>query len=291
MMDWIREGEALPPALPGEPDSSRATRPTVLEEETGVLRMWYAGHDGSTSRILGAVQRVGEAWERLGVIIDAGFSGDADHYGVESPCVVCTPGGYLMSYGGFDGEVTRLHMATSADGLNWVPQGTIMQRETEDVLAATDPCLLVSGSEVWLYYTGHAEGANGPRATIMAAVSPSGASWDRIGPVLEPAPGEVAVSHPCVLDVSATFYMFFGSDVGSRSTIEMATSRDGATWERRGTTLSPSGAGPDAHSVHGPCAVRLHDGTLRMWYAGLAAEDQGLSYRICSAKFPTGWPI
>jgi hypothetical protein len=140
-MDWIREGEALPPALPGGPDSSRATRPTVLEEETGVLRMWYAGHDGSTSRILGAVQRVGEAWKRLGVIIEAGFSGDADHYGVESPCVVRTPGGYLMSYGGFDGEVTRLHMATSADGLNWVPQGTIMQRETQ---ASWRPPILVS---------------------------------------------------------------------------------------------------------------------------------------------------
>lgn len=290
-MEWIREGEALPPASPGEPDGARSTRPWVLEDASGVLRMWYAGHDGSTSRILGAVQRVGESWERLGVVIDVGFSGDADHYGVESPCVVRTPGGYLMSYGGFDGEVTRLHMATSADGRDWVPQGTIMQRETEDALAATDPCLLVSGSKMWLYYTGSAETVNGPRASIMAAVSASGASWDRIGPVLEPSPGEVSVSHSCVLDVSTTFTMFFGRDDGSRSAIEMATSRDGMAWERRGVTLAPSGDGSDAHSVHGPCAVLLHDGTLRMWYAGLSADDQGLSYRICSARFPTRWPF
>ncbi len=66
--------------------------------------MWYLGDDGSTSRILGAIQKVGEPWERLGVVIDAGFSGETDSYGVESPCVVETPVGYLMAYGGFDGR-------------------------------------------------------------------------------------------------------------------------------------------------------------------------------------------
>src|SRR5713226_6482341 len=76
----------------------------------------------------GPSRRVGEPWERLGVVIDAGFSGETDSYGVESPCVVDTPGGYLMAYGGFDGEVTRLHMASSPDGRRWIPQGTIIQR-------------------------------------------------------------------------------------------------------------------------------------------------------------------
>ena len=90
--------------------------------------MWYSGHDGTTGRILAAVQPPGGPWERLGVAIDAGFAGDSDEYGVESPCVVPTPGGYLMTYAGFDGEVTRLHMATSEEGRSWTAQGTIMQR-------------------------------------------------------------------------------------------------------------------------------------------------------------------
>jgi hypothetical protein len=46
--------------------------------------------------------------------------------------VVNTPGGYLMVYGGSDGEISRLHMATSEDSHRWNTQGTIMQRGPED---------------------------------------------------------------------------------------------------------------------------------------------------------------
>lgn len=290
-MDWVRGDEVLPPSSEGEPDNARAFRPWVIEEGTGVLRMWYSGHDGSTWRILEAVKRSDEPWERLGVAIDAGFSGETDDFGVESPCVVTTRGGYLMAYGGSDGAVTRLHMATSVDGRRWVPQGTIMQRGPEDAVAATDPCLVVSGSQWWLFYSGHEGSRATHRRSILGAVSSSGASWDRIGRVLDPAPEEVSVSHPCVLDTGRTYYMFYGSDDRTRSTIAMATSRDGMAWERRGMTLAPSGEGPDGLSVHAPCVTRLHDGSVRMWYAGLPAGDTSLAYRICSATFSSRWPM
>jgi hypothetical protein len=42
----------------------------------------------------------------------------------------------LVAHGGFDSKATRLHMATSADGHAWTPQGTIMQQGAEDALAA-----------------------------------------------------------------------------------------------------------------------------------------------------------
>jgi predicted GH43/DUF377 family glycosyl hydrolase len=89
------------------------------------------------------------------VAIDAGFAGDSDSYGAESPCVVKTPGGYLMVYGGFDGKVSRLHMATSDDSHRWDPQGTIMQRGPEDAGGANHPCLLMTGERWWLFYTGY----------------------------------------------------------------------------------------------------------------------------------------
>ena len=154
-MQWIREGEVSFPRTTGEPDSVRAWRPWVLEEADATLRMWYTGSDGTTSRILTARRPPGAGWERLGVAIDAGSAGDSDSYGAESPCVVKTPGGYLMVYGGSDGEISRLHMATSADCRRRDPQGTIMQRGPEDAGGANHPCLLMTGERWWLFYTGY----------------------------------------------------------------------------------------------------------------------------------------
>jgi predicted GH43/DUF377 family glycosyl hydrolase len=289
VVEWIREGEIFPPATRGEPDSLRAWRPWVLEDADGTLRMWYTGSDGTTSRILEAVRPPGATWERLGTAIDAGLAGDSDSYGAESPCVVKTPGGYLMVYGGFDGELSRLHMATSADSRSWDPQGTIMQRGPEDAAGANHPCLLMTGERWWLFFTGYpGEGGRG-RALLLAAVSQTGASWDRVGTVLQPEPGEVAVSHPCALETSRTIYLCYASDAGDAIRIALATSHDGLSWDRRGTVLEAAGHGPDGSSVHTPCVVRLRDGSVGMWYAGAPIGDDELGYRICFARFPGPW--
>lgn len=282
---WTREGPIFPPSTSGEPDSVRAFRPWVLEEGDGTLRMWYGGHDATTWRILEGRKRSGGKWERLGVAIDAGFAGESDDYGVESPCVVKTPGGYLMAYAGFDGEVTRLHMATSRDGHAWDAQGTIMQRGAEDSLGASHPSLVVTAERWWLFFSGYDGSRDARRASVVAAVSRTGASWDRLGTVLEPEQDELAATHPCVLDLSRTFYMFYASDDGRQVSVDLATSRDGMSWERRGVTLAPSGRGPDGLGAHSPCVVRLSDGSLRMWYAGLQLGDTQLAYQICTARF------
>ncbi len=266
------------------------SRPWVLEEDGG-WRMWYSGHDGTTGRILTAVQRPGRKWERQGVAIDAGSTGDSDLYGVESPSVVRTPGGYLMAYAGFDGEATQLHMATSEDGRGWTPQGTIMQRGPQDALGASHPCLVLGETGWWLYFSGYDGSSDSRRAVILAAVSPTGASWDRVGTVLEPTEGELATSHPCVIVIARTLYMFHTSEAADRVEVAVATSTDGVEWDRHGTTLEATGEGPEARGVQAPCAVRCHDGSLRMWYAGLGAGDTALGYQICSARLLDPWSI
>src|ERR1051325_3469 len=193
-MGWHLDGQILPDSGP-TPDleSLRAFAPCVVEENDGTLRMWYSGHDGSTSRILEAVQRPGHPWERRGVSIDVGLTGESDAYGVESPSVVFTPRGYLMAYAGSDGAETRLHIAASSDGRLWEPLGTFLQREQADAVGATHPCLVVTSGRSWLFYAGYDGSHNGRRATILAAVSDSGASWDRVGPGLAPGGHEVAL--------------------------------------------------------------------------------------------------
>ena len=282
-MGWAPSGEVLASSGPyAELDRQRAFGPSVIEENDGTLRMWYSGHDGTTGRILGAVQRPGRPWERLGVCVDAGFSGESDAYGVESPCVVRTPGGYLMAYAGSNGADTQLHMAASADGRLWDAHGTFLQRGEPDAVGATHPCLVVTADRWWLFYAGYDGSGNGRRAAVMGAVSTNGASWDRIGVLLEPGPDELALTEPWVVLVQRHHYMFFVSDDDRRTTIQMATSVDGVSWARQGTTLSGDEA---AISVRSPCALRLHDGTLRLWYASEPATRTGAGCRLSVADF------
>lgn len=291
-MGWHLDGQILPGSgATADLESARAFGPSVVEENDGTLRMWYTGHDGSTSRILEAVQRPGRPWERRGVSIHAGLTGESDGYGVESPSVVFTPGGYLMAYAGSDGADTRLHMASSPDGRLWEPLGTFMDRGEADAVGATHPCLVVTGQQWWLFYAGYDGSENGRRAAILAAVSDSGASWDRVGPVLEPGGDELAVFEPSVVMSQRRFSMFFVSDDARRPAIQMATSEDGISWDRRGLTLPGSGDDVDTLEERSPCVLRLKDGTLRLWFASQPTGDVSAAYRLCSATFTgdTDW--
>lgn len=284
-MQWIRELHSFPPGGPGDADCHRASRPWVLEEPDGTLRMWYSGNDRITSRILTAVKQPGRGWERLGPVVEPGLAGATDDFGVESPSVVRTPGGYLMVYGGYDGEVTRLHMASSEDGLAWEPQGTVLQRGDDDWLGATHPCLLTTGERWWLFYTGYRLDGPLPRGSILAAVSANGASWDRVGCVLEPDAGDMTASHPCVIDLEREYEMFYVSDRGNNTAISLATSPDGVSWYRRGPLLGPSEDGPDSGVVETPCVVRLMDGSMHMWYSAGPRDDTEGARQILSATF------
>lgn len=283
-MEWVREGVCLPPAGSGHPDGLRTWRPWVLEEQ-GRLRMWYSGHDGTTWRILEALQGPDGAWVRRGVVVEPGLAGDTDDFGVHDPCVVRTPGGYLMAYAGSDGQVTRLHMASSLEGNVWSPLGTFLQRGEEDRVGATHPSLLITGERWWLFFSGFEGSGEERRASVLAAISENGASWDRLGPVLVPEAGELSAGHPCVIDHELELHLFYAADDGQRTGIALATSKDGVAWDRRGVVLRPTGDGPDGLAADTPCVVRLNDGTLRMWYSALPIDDTQHAYQICSARF------
>jgi len=284
---WGQRRPVLPPGPDAAFEALRAFGPSVLVEDDGTIRLWYSGHDGSTGRILEAVQPPGRPWDRLGVSVDVGLAGDSDSYGVDSPSVVATPTGYLMIYAGSDGADTQLHLATSPDGHAWKAEGPFLERGEEDAVGATHPCLIVTGGDWWLFYSGYDGTGNGCRASICAAISSSGEKWDRLGPVLEPEPGELAVSEPWIVASHRRLSMFYVSDEdgGSRSTIHLASTEDGVSWARRGVTLEPCPGAGDSLSVRSPCVVRLPDGTLRLWYAGRPSGDVSAGYRLWSADF------
>jgi predicted GH43/DUF377 family glycosyl hydrolase len=275
---WTRHEPALPPSGPwSHLDAVRASRPTVLEEPDGTLRMWYSGHDGQTGRILEARQEPGQPWRRLGPSLEAG-SGACDAHGVESPSVVRSPTGFLMAYAGSDGNRTRLHAATSDDGHDWEAQGTLLEQGGAHSEDANHPCLIVTGERWSLFYSGYHASGDGRRAHILAAVSWDGASWEPLGPVLTPRGDELAVSEPCVLVRQRHFTMLFVCDDGTPASIEMATSRDGVEWDRRGTTLRLGESGESdrmANRIGSPVAAHLQDGRLRLWYSIHTGDTMG----------------
>jgi hypothetical protein len=311
-VDWAKQGDVLLPASAGDPDRLRAWQPWVVEEDDGTLRMWYSGHDGTTGRILAAVQPPGGSWRRVGVAVDAGLAGDSDRYGVEASSVVKFDEGYLMVYDGFDGRDSCLHLATSPDAHNWTPEGPIVPGEGRPLVGHT-PSLLIGGDQRWLFYSAAvgrdrisgaevsvgngssgpngANGSAGPRRTaIHAAVSKPGGPWDPVGSVLEPEQGEIAASHPCVVEISRTLHMFYASENGQQASVALATSTDGVEWERRGIVVSATDDDPDTWGVTAPCVVRLRDGSVRMWYSRRPWGDDHLAYTIASAVFPGPWP-
>jgi predicted GH43/DUF377 family glycosyl hydrolase len=280
-MTWSLPREVLPRGGPWEElDAGGASSPCVLEADGGGRRLWYAGSDGTTTRILSARLARDGTCQRAGIAIDAGFAGETDRFGVDAPCVVRIPAGYLMAYGGSDGPDTRLHMATSADGERWEAHGTFMHRAKEDAVGAAHPCLVVT-NRWWLFYAGYDGSDNGRHATILAAVSDTGASWDRVGIVLEPESGEVAVREPCVLDAFGSFHMFYVSDDDHRSMIAFASSADGLAWARRGTTLAPP---PHRRGVHSPCVLRGGRGDLQLLYAAPRSPEPGAPDRLWSVE-------
>jgi predicted GH43/DUF377 family glycosyl hydrolase len=247
--------------------------------------MWYSGDDGSTCRILEAEQQPGLDWEHLGLSIDAGMWGETDAYGVESPSVVVTPGGYLMAYAGSDGADTRLHMASSHDGHAWEALGPFIQRGEDDAVGASHPCLIVTGSRWWLFYAGYDGTDNGRRASILAAVSESGASWDRIGSILRPEDDEIGVTEPWVITTKRHLVMFYVSEDEASLRIDTATSDDAVDWKRQGAALIPSSGSVGSMAVRSPCAIRLLEGTFRLWYAARQITDSEGVYRLWSTDY------
>ena len=99
----------------------------------------------------------------------------------------------------------------------------------------------------------------------------------------------MAISHPSVLEISRTLYMFYASENEQQSSVALATSAEGVEWERRGVVVSTTDD-PDSCAVTAPCVVRLRDGSLRMWYSRRPWGDDQLAYTIGSAIYSGPWP-
>jgi hypothetical protein len=156
------------------------------------------------------------------------------------------------------------------------------------------PCVIYNedSSKYEMWFAACA-GVTTPPARIGRATSRDGIDWSiSTSPVLVPTPGgwdSFNLESPVVIRENGTYKMWY---VGYASTnddyhIGYATSPDGITWTKQGSTyiLGPSGKGWDAGGAY-VCSVLPVQGGYRMWYTGYDAGYD--SSKIGTATSPDG---
>jgi predicted GH43/DUF377 family glycosyl hydrolase len=112
-----------------------------------------------------------------------------DAKGVAHPHVLKIAGSYRMWYEAFDGNVHRLCMADSPDGVTWTRRGVALDvggTASLDARGLRNPMVLQRKGKYELWYQGQSD--QSPVYRVLRALSDDGAQWAR-------QPGEI-VLHP-----------------------------------------------------------------------------------------------
>lgn len=227
---WVKLGVVLDLGPPGSYDDVTLENPKVLKESENYYRLWYRGNDGSAGRILYANSSDGVTWNKVGLSLNIGNTGELDDEIVRPSTIYKTNDGtYKMWYDGFDGSNFRIFYAISSDGISWNKQGVVLQPgspgELDDTHVAGGHILLDSDGNYKMWYSGH-DGSTYYR--IFFATSPDGETWTKQGLVLDAGnPGdydEDSVSNPWVIRDGDWYKMWYTGASSGRSRTLLATS-------------------------------------------------------------------
>ncbi|MGP0037730.1 MAG: glucosyl hydrolase [Solirubrobacteraceae bacterium] len=181
-------------------------------------------------------------------VLEEGAPGTFDEHGVTPLSIVRLPGDALrLYYAGWQrGVGVRYALFLGAaesddDGASFrrVSEAPLLDR-SDGELYTRSSALVIATDEGWrMWYAGGSEwvgaGADAkPRYALRHLRSADGVAWPRSGEIcLEPAPGELGFSRPCVRVTANTIHMWYslrtvlrGYDLG------YATSVDGMAWQR-----------------------------------------------------------
>ncbi len=223
--------------------------------------------------------------------LGAGGSFDSSHAYVFS--VILDGSTYKMWYDGNDGINNRVGYATSSDGITWTKSASspVLNLGTSgawDDVHVSHPSVILDGSTYKMWYAGY----DGSLWKIGYATSSDGISWTKSvsNPVLSVEAGgtwdDAAIFTPRVIIDGSTYKMWYAGYDGLTWRIGYATSSDGITWNKYGSSavfdLGSNGTWDDANLIQ-PHVI-LSGSTYKMWYAG----NDGVSWRIGYATSSDG---
>ena len=160
---WSKNGSAiLSKGSSGAFDSAGVSHPSVLKDAAGSYFLYYAGTDGSISKIGRATATAagGPFTKDAGPILSVGGAGQFDEAGAKDPVVVkAAAGDYRMLYTGVDAEgIERVGYATSTNGTAWTKRGVVLNPSlaayASDESGVEPTGMLVDGSALQVWTSG-----------------------------------------------------------------------------------------------------------------------------------------
>ncbi len=187
--------------------------PSVLHDGTRFL-MWYG-----SGTIDHAESLDGTTWTMVeSMVLKTGEEGSFDSMSLLYPNVVSTGSGFVMYYTGFNGQAFGIGRAESSDGTTWErePVGPVLTQGTGfDNHAVAQPCAVVLGSRVLLWYGGYDTSVANPGPyRIGLAEAADGKVFTRKGVTLDLEPsGEEAWStrDPAVVRWQGKWWMAYSA--------------------------------------------------------------------------------
>lgn len=272
----------------GEFDSVDALNPSVVRH-AGEYYNFYSGFDGHTWRTGLATSGDGLRWERKGAVLSPDASTWEGDYIAANGTALFRNGEFLYWYQA-GGRNPRIGLARSPDGLKWAkePQPVLElgPRGSWDERAVADPCVILAGGRLYMYYLGQDRAR---RQRLGVAMSRDGVRWTKLrsNPVLELGePGtfdENGLGEPAVWAEAGSYWMLYtGRDRAENRKIGLARSRDGVRWERVSRKALFSGGEAWNGKVVCDPTVEARGGQVRVWYGGgdVPRPDERLNGQI-----------
>ncbi|MBV9769815.1 MAG: hypothetical protein JOZ32_09610 [Bryobacterales bacterium] len=159
MDQWQRNGAPVLPAGPYESWDERGVADPYVIRAGRDYYMFYLGMDRARRQRLGvAMSGDGVSWYKLrgNPILELGEYGSFDANGLGEPAVWASRGYYWMLYTGRDrGEVRRLGLARSRDGVQWEKLPTVISGgQAWDSKVICDPSVLPNGDQISVWFGG-----------------------------------------------------------------------------------------------------------------------------------------
>lgn len=286
--NWTKHGAVLSPSYAQE--SFDVAYPTVALVN-GTYWMWYNGYDGSSVyRIFAATSADGVNWTKHGVVLDVGPAGSQDSASVAYPFVLFDNGTFRMWYTGLSsfsppGNAAIMY-ATSANGLNWTKEGTVLtvgSAGSIDAYNVFTSGVVRDGSRLVMTYMG--QDANGT-SHILWAVSSDGVGWTRAGVALLPDPpaeNGIGQADPLILADGTWMVYYAVRNYSSDIQIYLATSGNSTS---SGNTTSPPSTSPSPPSPPPESIPPSSPSSAAPGSGGLLSPALGSFYAFAAAVSP-----